>query len=181
MARRLSSAGLLVAAALCLAAAAPAVRGGESLGEAARREQERRANAPKPDDVPTLTNDDLEGAKGRGTFSTPGTATAASAPAAVAAEDDEMDRRAEERKTREAEWRRRFADARQQLEEAEARAWQDVVEPVLVGGGNGPAYFVNMKVRKFVETEELRLARQAIVDLEDELRRAGAPAGWGRE
>lgn len=180
MARRFRAARLLIVAALCLAAA-PEVRASESLGEAARREQERRANAPKPDDVPTLTNDDLEAAKGRGTFSMPGTATAASAPAAVAAEAEEMDRRAEERKTQEAEWRRRFADARQQLKEAEARAWQDVVEPVLVGGGNGPAYFVNMKVRKFVETDELRLARQAIVDLEDELRRAGAPAGWGRE
>ena len=178
MARRLPSAGLLIAAGLCLA---PAARAGESLGEAARREQERRANAPKPDDVPTLTNDDLEGAKGRGTFSTPAVDPPVQAPAALAAEADEMDRRAEERKTQESEWRRRFADARQQLKEAEARAWQEVVEPVLVGGGTGPAYFVNMKVRKFVETEELRLARQAIVDLEDELRRAGGPAGWGRE
>jgi len=41
--------------------------------------------------------------------------------------------------------------------------------------------YVPMRVRKLVETEELREARRALESLEDELRRAGQPAGWGRE
>jgi len=39
---------------------------------------------------------------------------------------------------------------------------------------------VQMQVRAFVETAELRLARKALDDLEEQLRHAGLPPGWGR-
>ncbi|HXM94226.1 MAG TPA: hypothetical protein VOA64_08240 [Candidatus Dormibacteraeota bacterium] len=42
------------------------------------------------------------------------------------------------------------------------------------------AIAVQTGVREFVETDELRLARKAIDDLEEELRHAGLPPGWGR-
>ncbi|MCL6505501.1 MAG: hypothetical protein K6T59_00605 [Bryobacteraceae bacterium] len=84
-------------------------------------------------------------------------------------------------------WRRRFAEARARLREAEQRAWQTRIQTVFVGGGgllgltSGAAVPVQMQVREFVETEELRQARKALADLEDDLRRAGLPPGWGRE
>jgi hypothetical protein len=40
---------------------------------------------------------------------------------------------------------------------------------------------VQQKVRVKVETPELREARQALDDLEEELRRSGGLPGWGRE
>ena len=40
---------------------------------------------------------------------------------------------------------------------------------------------VQQKVRVKVETTELREARKAMDDLEDELRRSGGLPGWGRE
>jgi hypothetical protein len=44
----------------------------------------------------------------------------------------------------------------------------------------GSAVPVQMQLREFVETDELRLARKARDDLEEELRHAGLPPGWGR-
>jgi hypothetical protein len=84
-------------------------------------------------------------------------------------------------------WRARFAEARAHVKEAEARAWKTVIEPVLVGGAGiggmttGKAVYVPMQVRKFEETEELRQARRALTDLEEEFRRTGLPPGWARE
>jgi len=40
---------------------------------------------------------------------------------------------------------------------------------------------VQQRVRVKVETPELRAARQALDQLEEDLRRAGLPPGWGRE
>jgi hypothetical protein len=40
---------------------------------------------------------------------------------------------------------------------------------------------VQQTVRVFEETEEVRASRKALEDLEEELRRAGLPPGWGRE
>ena len=38
-----------------------------------------------------------------------------------------------------------------------------------------------MKVKEQVETEELKQARQALADLNEEFRRTGLPPGWARE
>ena len=40
---------------------------------------------------------------------------------------------------------------------------------------------VRVRTRERVETEELRRARHALADLEEEFRRTGLPAGWARE
>jgi hypothetical protein len=38
-----------------------------------------------------------------------------------------------------------------------------------------------MKVKEFVESEELRQAKQALANLEEQFRRTGLPPGWARE
>ena len=58
----------------------------------------------------------------------------------------------------------------------EEAAWHEVVETVFVSG-----IPVQQTVRVFEETEEVRASRKALEDLEEELRRAGLPPGWGRE
>jgi hypothetical protein len=174
---------VIILAAL-LATAAPAVA--QSLGEAAAREEARRRRSPNPSPAPVLTNDDLAKAQGdslsvTGRVSPPAAspspgASSSPAPAASAAPEQG-----------EAYWRQRFAAARRRIAEAEARAWVEVIEPVLIGSGGiggmsgGRAVYAPMKVRKFVETEELRQAKRALDDLHEELRKAGGLPGWGRE
>jgi hypothetical protein len=162
----------LVAAGLCIASGfAFALADDESLAEMARRDQERRAATSAQKPARTWTNEDL--AKAKGTVSTLGTARPTTAAPVVSGKPDAE---AASRKAEELRWRGRFAEARQAVKDAEARAWVDTIEPVLVAG-----MYVPMHVRKFVETEELRQARQALVDLEEELRRSGGLPGWGRE
>jgi hypothetical protein len=38
-----------------------------------------------------------------------------------------------------------------------------------------------MKVREFVESEELRQAKRVLASLEEQFRRTGFPPGWARE
>ena len=76
----------------------------------------------------------------------------------------------------EREWRARFAQARARIADADARAYEDRIEVVFVAG-----IPVQQKVRVKVETTELREARKALDDLEEELRRSGGLPGWGRE
>jgi hypothetical protein len=87
-----------------------------------------------------------------------------------------MEKERRERKLLEAEWRVRFANAREQLAIAEERSWVEVVRTELYQG-----IPVQMKVKEQVQTEELEVARQALADLEEEFRRTGLPAGWARE
>jgi hypothetical protein len=88
---------------------------------------------------------------------------------------DELDRERAERKLQEAEWRMRFANAREQVALAEAACWHEVVRTEFYQG-----IPVQMKVKEFVESEELRQARRALSDLEEEFRRTGLPPGWTR-
>ena len=169
-----SSAGMTrasVALALLLACAGP--MRAQSLGDAARREQEKKRPASP---APAYTQDDLKkkraGSKG----------TVSELPATGAARPDpspspeptawpETDRERLER-----EWRARFAQARSRIDEADARAYEDRIEVVYVKG-----IPVQQMVRVKVETPELLAARQALLDLEEELRISGGLPGWGRE
>jgi hypothetical protein len=146
----------------------------QSLGDAARREQEKKKGKPAVA-APAFTDEDLKS----GRTHTDGTVsemegpvaspTASPSPAASAA--PEPDRRVLERQ-----WRQRFAAARARIAQAEALSWEERVETVFVAG-----IPVQQRVRVKVETPELQRARQAHADLEEELRRTGLPPGWGRE
>jgi hypothetical protein len=160
-----------VAVALLLACAAP-VRP-QSLGDAARREQEKKRPASP---APAYTQDDLKKkrAGSKGTVSelpATGAARPDPSPSPTAEPEPETDRERLER-----EWKARFARARTRIEEADARAYEDRVEVVFVHGVP-----VQQMVRVKVETPELVAARQALLDLEEELRVSGGLPGWGRE
>jgi hypothetical protein len=148
----------------------------QSLGEVARRDRERRElEAKKPNKV--YTNEDFPSVAPAAleTPSLPPRATESKAPSPKVNEAE-----------LEKQWRRRFAEARARLQKTEQDAWQTRITTVFVGGGGisgltrGAAVPVQMQVREFVETDELRLARKALDDLEDELRHAGLPPAWGR-
>ena len=147
----------------------------QSLGDVARREQEKKGTKPAHAGQ-SYTDDDLKAGRSRpGGSYTPPAAPASPSPAASpsreASPSPEPDREALER-----EWRRRFADARARIAEADARAWTDRIEVVFVSG-----IPVQQRVRVKVDTPELRAARQALDELEEDLRRAGLPPGWGRD
>lgn len=123
--------------------------------------------------APSYTDVDLKAAreKGRGAFSQlEGQPGASPSPSPGASPSAEPDRALQEKK-----WRARFAEARARIAEAEARSYEDRIEVVFVSG-----IPVQQTVRVKVETEELRQARKALDDLEDELRHSGGLPGWAR-
>ena len=142
----------------------------QSLGDAARREQEKKQAPASP--APAYTQDDLKKkrTKSKGTVSEL-PATGSARPQASASPEAETDRERDER-----EWRARFAQARARVVEADERAYEDRIEVVFVHGVP-----VQQHVHARVETPELVAARQALSDLEEELRVAGGLPGWGRE
>jgi len=160
---------------LALALALSGVLEPQSLGEVARREQEKKKKKPAPAGR-SYTDDDLRAARDRpgGSFTqleATSSPEPSGSPSSGASPSPEPDRYVLER-----EWRRRFTDARARIAEADARAWEERIEVVFVAG-----IPVQQPVRVKVETPELRAARQALDSLEEELRRAGLPAGWARE
>jgi hypothetical protein len=163
---------IAAAAVLCVAAAGVALSD-DSLAEAARRERERRAASAK---ARAYTEADLQAGRPAGrTSPAPSQPSPSPAPSPEASAPD-----AEQRAALERSWRERFAEARRKLWEADSRAYETVIEPVYVGGETRGVW-VPMQVRRKIETEELRQAKKALADLEEELRVAGLPPGWGRE
>jgi hypothetical protein len=168
---------------LAAASAAPA----QGLGDAAARERQKRQHQTPPAPARVFTDADLAkpapaaDADAAAEKGEPGgeAAAAADAKAADGKSDpalDALERERQERKLLEAEWRVRFANAREQLSLAEAACWREVVRTEYYQGVP-----VQMKVKEFVESEELRQAKQALADLEEEFRRTGLPPGWARE
>jgi hypothetical protein len=174
-------------AVLALALVLPVPLAAQGLGDAAARERQKRAQQAKPAPAKVFTDADLSsggtrppGPEGsadpssRAAPSEPGGEGSATPPAP--SEVDPLEKERQERKLLEAEWRVRFANAREQLALAEAACWQDVVRTQFHQG-----LPVQMKVKEFVETEEFRRAKKALADLEEEFRRTGLPPGWARE
>jgi hypothetical protein len=166
---------VLLAAGLGLAVAGMA----QSLGDAARKEKERRAKQAK-EPARTYGDSDLETRKGDAPPPSPAAsptsgASASPSPSPSGYKMPSIDEEAALRKKQEAEWRVRFANAREKVSVAEANGWYDAVETVFVSG-----IPVQQRVRKFQETDELRQARQDLADLEEEFRRTGLPPGWTR-
>ncbi len=160
----------LLAAGLGLASLGTA----QSLGDAAKKERERRTKQGK-EPARTYGDDDLVAKRGDAPPPSASPSPGPSPSASPSAERDPGDEERAERKRKEAEWRVRFANARERVSVAEANGWYDTVETVFVSG-----IPVQQRVRKFQETEELRQARQALADLEEEYRRTGLPPGWTR-
>jgi hypothetical protein len=165
---------LIPVAAALVAALASAVAG-QSLGELAKREQERRAALPKKP-APSFTDADLSSRRGAAPAEAASPAPSPSPSASPGASPSPtLDDESRERRIKEAEWRVRFANARERVSRAEAASWRTVIETVFVSG-----IPVQQPVRKFEETDELRNAKAALADLEEEFRRTGLPAGWAR-
>ena len=160
---------------------------GQSLGDAARREQEKKEKQTPASPAPSYTETDLKAKRknSKGTVSElPATggsvrspddspspdASPDVSPSPEPSPEPEPDRAALER-----EWRIRFAKARTRIAEAEAAAYEERIEVVFVSG-----IPVQQKVRVKVDTKELLDARQALADLEEELRRSGGLPGWAR-
>ncbi len=177
-------AAVLVSLLLC-----PAMLGAQGLGDAASREKQKRSRETRPAGK-TFTDEDLakekqkaaaEGAeddtaKAADTAKTQGPARPAAGEEKDDAPSDPVERERRERSLLQAEWRMRFANAREQLRLAEAASWREVIRTELHNG-----VYVPMKIREQVETPELKRARQALADLEEQFRRTGLPAGWARE
>jgi hypothetical protein len=176
------------AAVLLLALLAPPSLAAQGLGDAAARERQKRQEKKQPAPAKVFTDADLatrvapsdqadEGSldgSSRVAPSKPG--DEGSAAQADSSKTDPLERERQERKLLEAEWRVRFANAREELAIAEANSWIDVVRTEFVAG-----IPVQMKVKEQVETEELKQARRALADLQEEFRRTGLPPGWARE
>ena len=163
---------------LLLVLSTPAWSVAQGLGDAAARErQKRKQAAPVPAKV--FTESDLEKPKAKAE----GEAAEPAEPAVKSKDADatdpalrELERERQERKLQEAEWRVRFAGAREQVALAEAACWHEVVRTEFYQG-----IPVQMKVKEFVESDEFRQAKQALADLEEQFRRTGLPPGWARE
>jgi hypothetical protein len=151
----------------------------QGLGAAAAREKARRETVKSPP-AKVFTNEDLPDATGDETSGeTSGDEAEAeplSAEGSVDPVREELDRERDRRAEQERQWRARFVEARARVEEAEARCWREVVRTEFYNG-----IPVQMKVQEFIETEELRQAKQALADLREEFRRTGLPPGWARE
>jgi chromosome segregation ATPase len=167
----------------------------ESLAEAARKAREQKKNQPKPAKV--ITNDDL--AATPGSVSVVGTAApvekeGAGQPQASgkqAAEGKKATPPEEEKG--QAYWRKRFAEAQRKLQDAQREL--DILQREL-NLKQRQYYDDPMKAlqeqynRKEIDTYRQKIAdkqkeveqlRQALSDLEDDLRRAGGDPGWARE
>jgi hypothetical protein len=168
--RRIPRRGAPVAA-LALGATLVSASPEDSLAELARRAREKRPPAGSK----VYTDADLRSAR-PGAPDEPSPRPTDTPPGDQGVDASDLDRERGQRQELERTWRERFDAARGKIQEAEPRAWRTVIRAVTGPGG----VIVPMEVREYEETDELRQARRALADLEEELRRAGLPAGWGR-
>ena len=176
-------------AALLLLTLLPVPLAAQGLGDAAAKEQKKREQSKAPAKK-VFTDSDLSrvppSGDNSGSADTPPRVPSSgqgdegvsepSSPSKLEASSDPLEKERQERKLLEAEWRVRFANAREQVATAEAACWQDVVRTQFYQGVP-----VQMKVKEFVESDEYRQAKKALVDLQEEFRRTGLPPGWARE
>ena len=168
--------GRLLVLVSSLALAAPLATQAQGLGDAAARARQKRKEQPASAPSKVFTDADLDKGKANAADEAAADKDPAAKPdAAKAGATDDLDREREERKLQEAEWRVRFANAREQVAQAEAACWHEVVRTEYYQG-----IPVQMKVKEFVESNEYRQAKQALADLEEQFRRTGLPPGWAR-
>jgi len=200
--------GLMLAGALCTAgwitcASAQDTSGGqqESVADAARKARAERKQMPPPakvwtdDNLPKSPHQTSGAAPSEGeAAATPEAAAAGAGEAKPAAGADDAQKQAE----LEAQWRKRFADAHRKLDddqkdldlmqrEYNLKQQQYYSDPNTAmrqqynnyAGGRGPELNdLNKKIDE--KKQQIEQDKQAISDLEDQLRKDGLPAGWSR-
>lgn len=155
-----------------------------SLGDAARKAREQHKDSPAA--TKTFSNDDLNSIRNNG-ISTVGQAPAPPAETPKAGTTPP----AAEPKKDEAYWKKRFAEARQKLALSEKEL--DILQREL--NLNQQQFYsdpnqalkqqysrddINDKTKKIEEKKaEVAQLRQALADLQDELRQSGGLPGWG--
>lgn len=174
----------LVGALLCAGPLAFGSPQQPSVADAARKSREQKKAPAKPARV--FTNDDLD--RRPDAVSVVGAAAAAPAePAAASTEEQKKDEKGE------AYWRKKFADARANLRNAEKEL--DILQRELnlqqMQYYSDPNKALREQLerkdineqRKKIEDKRKEIAqhRQALSDLEDDLRRSGGDSGWARE
>jgi hypothetical protein len=184
----------VLAAALVL----PSMAGAQTptLGELAKREQERRKATKSSDKV--LTNKDLpasaqQPAPAPGTSTPATTTTTPPAPAGgTAAASASADKKAAASEQRdEAWWRKRIGEARETLRRNEAflEALQSRVNGLSTDFVNRDDPYQRAKIaedrqKALAEMDRLKadieLGKKQVDDIEEEARRAGVPPGWLR-
>lgn len=175
---------LLLVAGLTLAVALGSVRAfaqAPSLGELARKEQERRKGQKTPAKV--YTKKDLP--------PSPQGAAAGQAAGAKSAPEPSLQERREAEDKAEATWRTRIAEAREDLRRNEvfAEALQTRVNGLGSEFVNRDDPFQRARIgqdrdKALAELERVRSeivrGKQKIEDIEEEARKAGVPPGWLR-
>ncbi len=156
---------------------------GQSMAEAAHRERERRARAKQQGSGPVVTGDELKSNKGslaNDPKAAPAVATQQT-PAPKPGSPEPVGRALEE------EWRRRMAEAREQVEHW--RGFYDVWSVQYLAPND---YFVDENGTKLVANAEnlrkliarakmnLETAKQNLLQLEEQARRENVPPGWLR-
>jgi len=176
---------LLVAPA-CSARAAQQQQQQESLADAARKAQAQKKTSTKP--VKVITDDNLDDIKGK--INVVGTEPA---PPEKEADASAEKKTAPGEVKGEAYWRTRFADARQKLaddskeldilqREYNLLQQQYYSDPNTAMQNQYNRKDLTDKKQKIDEkTAAVAADKQAISDLEDELRKSGGDAGWARE
>jgi hypothetical protein len=178
---------VLSALILCAFAGTAAAQG---LGDAARKEGERRSRGKGP--AKTYTGDDLAGGTSTtGRAAQPVATAAAAGTAAPARPEREQPRPIPDdsaaRAREEVRWRRNVQGLRQSVSTLERQA-EEADRAATMSAYGGPmncAGFVNTRhERNLAEVQEARQAladaRKALDDFEEEARRAGVPPGWLR-
>jgi len=183
----------ILAAMLIAVLIVPASAQQESIVEAAKKARAQRKGLTKG---PVFTNDNIESVRGMVNVVGPAVAPSDTAKKAEGEEKTEADKAPAKDVAPgakdEAYWRKRFAEARKALAEAEKEAdilqrERNLLEQQYYSDPNTALRQqysrkdVDDLKRKIEEKKaEIAMLKQAISDLEDELRAAGGDPGWAR-
>src|ERR1700760_4030336 len=143
---------------------------GDAVADAARKAREQKKSEAKPKKV--FTNDDVA----------PAPAPTAPATAATDAKTDGKEGDAADKPLDEAGWRKRFAEQRAKISQAEQEL--DILQrestKLQTQYYNDPQKaLAEQYTRKDIKDQDAKL-KQGLSDLEDQLRAAGGDSGWAR-
>jgi len=171
---------------LCLFAL-PALAGGQSLAEIARKERERREKLRKAGaSARKVTEEDLAAPKGELANDPEKTPAAKPAARPTSRTRSRANAEAAAREKAETQWRGRAAKAQARIDEAQLRCdkyerWIHLGQPAQYQDGRRVAYSIHQLKKMADEAQaDLKAAEEAFEDLREEARRAGVPPGWLR-